>query len=148
MKPNRLFFSLSWAPFIVLDMSKTATASRPALATKTRVPSIDCAKATGDVPGAFCPDNEMVWYPNGRSVSVLTSATWSMFESATYNVFSLGLKSIAVGCEPGASGSSIGLSLIQCATLPLVRSSSATCEAFQRLHQARRPSRVATTVYG
>src|SRR5580692_5634379 len=71
-----------------------------------------------------------------------------MFESATYNVFSLGLRSIAVGCEPGASGLSTSLSLIQRATLPLVRSSSAICEAFHRLHQARWPSCVATTVYG
>src|SRR5258708_25512069 len=55
---------------------------------------------------------------------------------------------MAVGCEPGAIGSFGSSSLIHLTTFPLMRSSSATCEAFHRLHQARLPSRVATTVYG
>src|SRR5258708_39833067 len=55
---------------------------------------------------------------------------------------------MAVGCEPGAIGSFGSSSLIHLTTFPLVRSSSATCEAFHRLHEARLPSRAATTVYG
>src|SRR3954453_22714032 len=85
---------------------------------------------------------------NGTPASVPTTATWSTLESATYNVFSLGLNSIAVGCEPGARGSSGSLSLIQRRIFPRARSSSATCDAFHRLHQALRPSRAATHVYG
>src|SRR5579864_8498686 len=40
------------------------------------------------------------------------------------------------------------MSLIHRLTFPLVRSSSAICDAFHRLHHARRPSFVATHVYG
>src|SRR4029077_13398238 len=66
----------------------------------------------------------------------------------TYRVFSSGLKSSAVGWEPGASGSSGRFSVIFLTTVFPVRSSSATCDAFHKLHQARRASRVATQVYG
>src|SRR5450755_661814 len=72
----------------------------------------------------------------------------STLDSATNNTLSFLLSNIAVGCEPGAKGSSGCFSLIQRDTLPPVRSSSATCDAFHKLHQARRPSRVATHVYG
>ncbi len=77
-----------------------------------------------------------------------TAATSSMLDSATYRMLSSGLSRSAVGCEPAARGSSGCFSLIQRATLPLARSSSATCDAFHKLHQALRPLRVATHVYG
>ena len=72
----------------------------------------------------------------------------SAFERATYSSFSSRLNSIAVGCDPGASGSSGWFSLIHRTTFPLVRSNSATFDAFHKLHHARRPSRVATHAYG
>src|ERR1700676_3316808 len=55
---------------------------------------------------------------------------------------------MAVGCEPGAMGSSGCFNRIQRTTLPALRSSSATREEFHKLHQALRPSRVDITVYG
>src|SRR5205814_186366 len=81
-------------------------------------------------------------------LSVDTIATLLALASATYKDFSSGLSSRAVGCEPGASGSLGSHNGTQRMTLPVVRSSSATRDAFHRLTQARRPSRVATTVYG
>src|ERR1700751_6302186 len=55
---------------------------------------------------------------------------------------------MAVGCEPGAVGDSGSRNDIQRVTAPPTRSSSATFEAFHKLHQARRPSRVTVSVYG
>src|SRR5882724_7710852 len=58
------------------------------------------------------------------------------------------LNSMVVGWEPGSIGPS-GLSKsIQRETLPVARSSSATVDPFQRLHQALVPTLFATTVYG
>src|SRR3984893_2577183 len=76
------------------------------------------------------------------------AATESALANATYRNFSSGERSIAVGCEPGATelfGTSNGM---RRTAVLRTRSSSATCDAFHKLHQARRPSRLATTVYG
>src|SRR5882724_4757716 len=61
---------------------------------------------------------------------------------------SFALNSMVVGWEPGSIGPS-GLSKsIQRVTLPVARSSSATAEPFQSLHQALVPALFAITVYG
>ena len=50
--------------------------------------------------------------------------------------------------NPAQAGRQAASNLIQRATLPLVKSNSATRDAFHRLHHPRRPSFVATHVYG
>src|SRR5690349_9452552 len=76
------------------------------------------------------------------------TANASVFESVTYSDFSSGLSMSAVGCDPGAVTSLGANREIQRTTRPEIRSSSATLDAFHRLHQARLASRLATTVYG
>src|ERR1700736_6318896 len=76
------------------------------------------------------------------------AATESALANATYKNFSSGERSIAVGCEPGATELFGTSNEMRRTTALRARSSSATCEAFHKLHQARRPSRVVTTVYG
>src|SRR6516165_9041547 len=71
----------------------------------------------------------------------------SSFDSETKSVFSSAVKIIAVGCKVGAIGGAPD-GPIHRASFPLVKSSSATCDAFHKLHHARRPSLVATHVYG
>src|SRR5581483_3520333 len=76
------------------------------------------------------------------------TAIRSAFDNATYSTDSSGLSNSAVGCEPAAVfdlGSSSG---IQRLTLPALRSSSATRDAFHSEHQARLPSRLTMTAYG
>src|SRR5579863_206668 len=116
-----------------------------ASATKRRSPSAERASALGYVPPYFSPEMVVSSSDCTLPVSVDATATRLAFDSATYNDFSSELSSIAVGCEPGAVGSFGSSRGIQRATVPFSRSSSATRDAFHRLHQARRPLRDATT---
>src|ERR1700685_2084970 len=132
-------------------VSKTAIASNEESATKRYLPSEDCASAVGELPAYFFGDGQVErsrisTRALGPGSAVGTASTLSELERATYNICSSGLSSIAVGCEPGARGSFGCFRSIRFPIFPLVRSSSATCEAFHKLHQARLASRVATQV--
>src|SRR5436853_3102446 len=61
---------------------------------------------------------------------------------------SLRSRSIAVGCELGATESEGRQSSIRRFTVPFLRSNSATAEPFHKLTHALVPARLAMTVYG
>src|SRR6195256_2374334 len=135
-------------PSVKIVVSNTATESVPALAANSRLPSLLCANASVSLPENSCfgrwVENNACTLPVVASIAAMESA----LARATYKNFSSGERSIAVGCEPGATelfGISKGM---RRTTVLRARSSSATCEAFHKLHHARLPSRVATTVYG
>jgi len=107
--------------------------------------SAERASALGYVPPYLSPETVASSNNCGLPVSVDTTATRLAFDNATYSDFWSGLSSIAVGCEPGVVGSFGSSKGIQRATVPFSKSSSATRDAFHRLHQARRPSCDATT---
>src|SRR6202790_5080802 len=135
-------------PSAKVVVSNTATESVAALAANRRFPSLLCAKASVSLPENSCFGRCVE--KNALTLPVLASiaATESALARATYKNFSSGERSIAVGCEPGATELFGTSNEMRRTTVLCIRSSSAICEAFHKLHHARRPSRVATTVYG
>src|SRR3954464_12714465 len=117
-----------------------------ASATKRFLPSEDCARASGTDPAYFWLGIVVSSRRTILPVSVARTAPRSALARVTYRDFSSGLSRSAVGWEPGISGALGSSSDVQRVTFPVVRSNSATRERFHNVHQARRPSRVATTV--
>ena len=125
--------------------SNTATASDDAFATYNLFPSADCARAFGYVPPYVSPGKRVSRYRSTFASLTAITATASRFASATYNRDSSELNNSAVACDEGSIFCFGGSSEIVRATFPPRKSSSATADPFQSEHQARAPSRVATT---
>src|SRR5437660_2391084 len=148
IKPVAERCPFSSLPSRIPERSKTATALSEESATNRRLPSSDIARALGEVPEYCWPGRRVPRNLTGLPSAGDATATVSALDSATYSSFSSGLNSMAVGCDPGSVEFFGGSSGIQRVIFPLAKSSSATRDAFHKLHQARRPSRLATTVSG